>query len=173
MSLVAVGRSSYIEGDHRIKRRDQHMVSLSLPEVEPAERVPGNNERRPESARWRFAHPVLVLGTRLAIGCFLLLTSVYCLLVWVPFSYFGFIRNPLVSWLPLFVRWHGALYTFLVVGVAATLIPDMRRRESRRATFGFLALNGGAAIYFSMVGSLGQLEPDLKVYVWSMLSLFP
>jgi len=149
------------------------MVSLSLPEIEDAERVPRGAEPPLESI-WRSrARAVSVLITRLALGCFLLLTSAYCLLVWVPFAYFGFIRNPLVSWLPLFVRWNGPIYAVLVVAVAATLLPDLGRQESRRAAIGFLALNGVAAIYLCAAGSLGKIEPDLKAYIWSMLSLFP
>lgn len=148
------------------------MVSLSLPEIELAEHVVDAGHA-PENP-WRCsARAGLVLMTRLAIGCFLLLTSIYFVLFWVPFSYFGFIRDPLVSWLPLFVHWHGPIYTALVLGVAATLVPDLRRSESRGATIGFLALNGGAAIYFSIVGALAKIEPDLRVYIRSMLGLFP
>ena len=156
-----------------MKGRSQEMVSLSLPEIEDAERVPCGAEPPLESI-WRSrALALSVLITRLALGCFLLLTSAYCLLVWVPFAYFGFIRNPLVSWLPLFVRWNGPIYAVLLLAVGATLMPNLRHPESRRAAIGFLALNGVAAIYFCAAGSLGKIEPDLKAYVWSMLSLFP
>ncbi len=110
---------------------------------------------------------------RLAFAAFLLLTSVYCLLVWVPFSYFGFIRNPLVSWLPAFVRWHGLAYGALLVAVAGTLVPDLRRPESGRSVIAFLAVNGCVAAYDGWVGGLAAIRPDLESYLWSMLSLFP
>jgi hypothetical protein len=119
------------------------------------------------------AHALFFCGARLAFGAFLLLTSIYCLLVWVPVSYFGFIRNPLVSWLPLFVQLHGIIYGILLGATAVTLIPDLRRRESRRAAAGFLAFNGCAAVYLWRVGALAGVQPDLKSYFWSMLSLFP
>jgi len=149
------------------------MVSPSLRRIEDIERVRHDADPPPESVCWSRARAGFVLITRLALGCFLLLTSAYCLLVWVPFAYFGFIRNPLVNWLPVFVRWNGPIYAVLVVAVAATLVPDLRRNESRRAAIGFLALNGIAAVYFCAAGSLLQVEPDIKAYAWSMLSLFP
>lgn len=149
------------------------MVSLSLPQIEDIRRVPQATDAPPENV-WRSrARAGLILITRLALGCFLLLTSAYCLLLWVPFAYFGFIRNPLLHWLPLFVRWNGPIYAALVLTVAATLFSDLRRSESRRVTIGFLALNGTAAIYCCVAGALSKIEPDLKAFAWSLLSLFP
>ena len=110
---------------------------------------------------------------RLAFGGFLLLTSVYCLLLSVPFSYFGFIHNPLITWLPAFVRLHGLLYGVLLSTVALTLIPELRAKATRRAVIGFLAFNGSGAIYLWRANALAGLQLDLRSYVWSMLSLFP
>ena len=112
-------------------------------------------------------------STRLAFAAFLLLTSVYCLLVWVPFSYFGFIRNPLVSWIPLFVRLHGLIYGILLSAVAVTLLPDLRREQTRRGAWGFLVFNGIALVYVWGGHALAGLRTDIESYLWSMLSLFP
>ena len=102
-----------------------------------------------------------------------MVTSVYCLLVWVPFSYFGFIRNPLLGWIPLFVRFHAILFGVLLGAVAVTLIPDLRRKATQSSAVGFLVLNGCFFVYLWRWGGLATLQPDSTSYIWSMLSLFP
>lgn len=151
-------------------------MSLSLPRV--GDHSPPlcreQSLARSRGTPWRaFAGSGFGVFTRAAFGSFLLLTSVYCLLTWVPFSYFGFIHNPLLSWLPLFVHWHGMLYALVLTLVAITLIPDLRRPQTRAGVLGFLVLNGSAALYLWTRGVLGKLDSSLEAYLWSMLSLFP
>lgn len=127
-----------------------------------------------ENAPWLGVLRVAMFSCiRLAFAGFLFLTSLYCLLVWVPFSYFGFIRNPLLSWLPTFVHLHGLLYGVLLLPLAFTLTPTLRRNETRRAAIGFLLLNSGAALYLWRAQALAAIQPDLSSYFWSMLSLLP
>lgn len=152
-------------------------MSISVPQIGAGRESLGGEGlaalAQGRSAWLRLAHALLFWCFRLAFGAFLLLTSVYCLLVWVPFSYFGFIHNPLLSWLPQFVRLHGLIYGVLLAAVALTLIPDLRRRETRRAAWSFLAFNGCTFVYLWRANALAGLEPDIKSYLWSMLSLFP
>ena len=42
------------------------------------------------------AAALFFLATRLAFGLLCLVTSVYCLLLYIPFSYHGFIHDPIV-----------------------------------------------------------------------------
>jgi len=152
-------------------------MGIFLPQIgtarEPLAGAPSYAPARGKLSWLNVGYALFFCSARLAFGAFLLLTSVYCLLVSVPFSYFGFIRNPLVSWLPLFVQLHGLIYGILLGAVAITLIPDLRRTETRRAAVGFLALNGSVFVYIWREGALAGLQPDLSGYLWSMLSLFP
>jgi len=111
--------------------------------------------------------------SRLAFAAFLLLTSLYCILVWVPFSYFGFIRHPLMSWIPVFVHLHALFYAVVLVPVCLTQISHLRRTETRRAAAGFLAVNGLGVIYLWRTDGLANVQPDLQSYIWSLLWLFP
>jgi hypothetical protein len=120
-----------------------------------------------------FARALPFCVSRIAFASFLLLTSVYCLLVWVPFSYFGFIRYPLMSWIPLFVRLHASIYAGVLIAVGLTQISSLRRRETRTAVSGFLALNCAAVVCLWRNHTLARIEPGLPSYIWSLLSLFP
>jgi hypothetical protein len=118
------------------------------------------------------AHAFFFCCTRLAFGGFLLLTSVYCLLVWVPFTYVGFVHNPLLNWIPLFVGFHGLIFGILLGAVALTLKSDLRRKETRTATFIFLGVNGCIFVYLSR-GALARVQPNFESYLWSLFSLCP
>lgn len=110
---------------------------------------------------------------RALFGAFLLLTSAYCLLLYIPFTYFGFIHNPLLAWLPVFVQIHAYLFLGLVAAVAATLLPQLRWPETRRPMLGFVVVNGLIAVYLVLRPALPGMERDMFAYVWSMLCLFP
>ena len=45
-----------------------------------------------------------LLSARLVFALFVLMTSVYCVLAYVPFTYHWVIKCPVVAWLPLFAR---------------------------------------------------------------------
>jgi hypothetical protein len=152
-------------------------MGISLPQIEtsrehlyqarPRDRAEG------EKAWYSLASILFFCGSRLAFGGFLLLTSVFCLLTSVPFAYFGFIHNPLLGWLPDFERLHGLLYGVFLSAVAITLIPDLRRKETRRGVAGFLAINIAVAIYLLRADDLAALQPDFISYFWSMICVFP
>ena len=113
------------------------------------------------------------LGVRLAFGGFLLLTSVYILLLYIPFTYFGFIQNPLLGWLPVFVRIHSYLFAILLGATVVTLLPDLRAARTWRSAAAFVVLNGGICIYLMLRPALGSMLRDLFTYVWGLLCLFP
>jgi hypothetical protein len=155
----------------------KQIVDRTLPRIrtsrELSGRVPSLAASTEKIASRSLAEVIFFCGAQLAFAAFLVLTSVYCLLVWVPFSYFGFIHNSLLSWLPAFVRLHGLIYGVLLCVVAITFIPDLRRTETRRAAMGFLLVNGGIFVYLWRERSLASLQPDFFSYLWSMLCLLP
>ncbi len=113
------------------------------------------------------------LATRLAFGLLCFVTSIYCLLLYIPFSYYGFIRDPILWWLPAFVRLDGYLYGITLSAVAVTLIPDLRKPETRVPVAAFLGMNAALSVCFIWFSSLRHLEPDLAAFSWSIVSLFP
>jgi Sulfatase len=151
-------------------------VGISIPQI-------GTVRERPVSAVSRtfeqkntwvsLANALFFCTSRIAFVGFLLLTSVYCLLLYVPFAYFGFIHNALLGWLPAFVRLHGVIYAVLVSAVSLTLIPDLLRNETRSVAAAFLGLNAGVSVYLCCRGSLGNLQPDFISFLWGVYALIP
>lgn len=83
------------------------------------------------------------IGARLVLGVFALLTSFYCLLAYVPFTYLQFLQFPHLGWLTLFVRFHAWIFLAVVVFVSATVIAESKLSSARLAAFSFL---GGLAV---------------------------
>src|SRR6267378_235959 len=91
---------------------------------------------------------ILFLAARLYFGAFILLTSFYCLLAYIPFTYHWFIQNPLVFWFPVFVRFHAYFFIIAIGAAGATLLPDLHNEKTKRLVLAFFMFNTLAAIIF-------------------------
>jgi hypothetical protein len=113
------------------------------------------------------------LCTRFGFFAFWLVTFAYCVLAYVPFSYFGFIQNPLLPSIPLFVTYFALLYAVVLCGVSVTLIPDLYQDRTRVSAAGFIVLNGIACCYLWRHRVLITLDPEPASYLWGLVSLYP
>ncbi len=115
-----------------------------------------------------FQTPVIL--PRLLCAAFLLITSFYCLLAYVPFTYREFIQPQLIGWVTFFVRWHVHLYWINALMMAWMLLANRRDRRNR-LVFGylvFLALVGFALAFYSL---LARLENNFQSLLYSFLPL--
>ena len=112
-------------------------------------------------------------SVRSLFAAFILLTSVYCLLLYIPFAYLGFLRDPAMNWIFLFVQVHADIYGVLLATVALSLVPALRDTKTRASALGFVFLNATFCAYQLAGHGLGTLAPNIFSYVWSMAALFP
>ena len=110
---------------------------------------------------------------RLCFCAFMLVTAAYCLLAYIPFTYQWVINYNLVGWLPGFVKCHPYLYWLALVMVAATLVPDLRRGETRRLAVGFLLGHAAVGVGLVLRPVLSGIENDGISFIWSVAWLFP
>lgn len=111
---------------------------------------------------------------RLVAGTYFVLTSLYCLLAFLPYTYFFLIKSPAYAWMPWFAGHQAALYW---VAVAATVAANWRPVEEwSRRDRQFLAgigLAAAAGIYLSVRPFLPSLEDNRSAYWWSLAALAP
>jgi glucan phosphoethanolaminetransferase (alkaline phosphatase superfamily) len=69
----------------------------------------------------------LEILAKLWLGIFLLLSSIYCLLAFIPYTYFFLIKEPPYEWLIGFTRFHSALYW---TAFAAALLAYWKKRNN-------------------------------------------
>lgn len=115
----------------------------------------------------------LLLGARFLFGLFFLMTSSYCLLAYIPFTYQWVIKCTLVKWLPIFVKLHPFLYWIVIGLVTVTLLPEFARPRSRRLAAGFIIVHAAAGVLLLFRPLLANLPDDARSFYWSLISLFP
>jgi hypothetical protein len=114
---------------------------------------------------------ILFVAARLCFALFVLMTSVYALLTHIPFTYFNFLKY--LSWLPVFVKLHPYLFWMALGILTPTLVPDLRRKETRRLTLEFLFVHFLAGVWFLFRPLLSGLDNDNISFIWSVVALFP
>jgi hypothetical protein len=110
---------------------------------------------------------------RVAFVFFMLATSVYCLLAYIPFSYFHFLKFNHIASLTAFVKFHPYLYCLVAGVLCVTLLDDLRSEKTRKLTlgfFGFLSLTGIALLILPL---LANLQNNFASFLYSLLMLVP
>jgi hypothetical protein len=118
-----------------------------------------------KSASMRFGSRTAI---KLAWAAYLLLTSVYCLLAYLPYTYYAVIKAPPYEWLPWFVAHHARMFWVLL---AFTVIVWTRRTQAYFLFFfGSCALAGLVLLFHPLLPGLQCNSAD---YTWSLIALFP
>ena len=111
----------------------------------------------------------LVTLLRLAWGGYLLLTSIYCLLAFLPYTYYALIKAPAYAWMPWFVQHQAALYWIFLLGV--TLAGWPRKRST--AHFVLVGSQGALGLFITAHPFLSDLQSNSAAYFWSVAILAP
>lgn len=106
---------------------------------------------------------------KLSWGTYLLLTSLYCLLAFLPYTYCALIKAPPYEWMPWFVQHHALLYWLAWAAAAAAFWPGGKKR-GHAAMFAALAVPG---VYLALRPLLPGVQSDRAAYVAGLLALLP
>lgn len=119
------------------------------------------------------SRPALFFAARLIVGIFILMTAGYCVLAYIPFSYHWILNGSIASW----VRQFGSLQPFFywpVLGLAVlSIAANLRRREARNLTLGFIAVHSFIGLYLMFRPLLKDLPNDDSSLRWGLIALFP
>ena len=107
--------------------------------------------------------------TRLLWGIYLLLSSIYCLLAFLPYTFFALIKAPAYEWMPWFAHHQAALYWLVFLGVAITRWAD----ENNFYDYLLLATLAAVGVWLTTRPFLPALQNDWPSYRWSLLILAP
>jgi hypothetical protein len=113
---------------------------------------------------------------RLAAGTYFVLTSLYCLLAFLPYTYCAFIKAPPYPWMPWFTHHQAALYWVAATAglVAASGSSLLVSRKNKNAPFlaGTCVLIA-VGVYLSIWPFLPSLQSNRAAYWWSLVALLP
>jgi hypothetical protein len=102
-------------------------------------------------------------------GLYFLLTSVYCLLAFLPYTYCALIKAPAYEWMPWFVRHHASLYWVALLAAAAAHWPA----EKSQLRNGLLVVLAAVGIGLTLRPFMATVQNNQSAYVWSLAALLP
>lgn len=113
---------------------------------------------------------------RLVAGTYFVLTSLYCLLAFLPYTYCAFIKAPPYPWMPWFAHHQAALYWVavaagLLAANGSSLLADWKNRNAPFLAGVCLLCVGG--IYLTRWPFLPGLQDNRAAYWWSLAALLP
>lgn len=108
---------------------------------------------------------------RVLSGAYFVLTSLYCLLAFLPYTFYFLIKAPAYAWMPWFVHHQAVLYWLAAAATVATNADFSKQRDNRFLTVVGLMVVGG--IYLTFRPFLPALEDNRAAYCWSLASLIP
>jgi len=112
---------------------------------------------------------------RCVAGAYFVLTSLYCLLAYLPYTYTAFIKAPPYPWMPWFAHHQAGLYWLAVVAaiVAAENVSIGKLLLRDKAKITFTAALAAIGIYLTARPFLSTVQSDRSAYWWSIASLLP
>jgi phosphoglycerol transferase MdoB-like AlkP superfamily enzyme len=100
---------------------------------------------------------------------YFLLTSVYCLLAYLPYTYYAVIKAPPNPWVPWFAAHHVEIYWVLLLCGIGAYWPQRRSRQLL-ILFGASTVGG---ILLAFHPFLPKLQSNSTAYAWSIAALIP
>ncbi len=113
-------------------------------------------------------------AARCLFAFFLLFTSFYSVLAYVPETYIAFIQAPFLTWVPMLIRVHPYVYTALAAAVGLSLW--MERGDdctSRRMALEFIGAALLVSIYLFLMRPFSGLRNDSRSFVLGLAAMFP
>jgi sulfatase-like protein len=108
---------------------------------------------------------------KIFFGAFFALTSLYCLLAFLPYTYYSMIKSPAYAWMPWFARHHALLFCLAALA-AAIAYRSAKRRAAYFVCFGVLAC---VAVFLLVRPFLVNIESNGTAYwggaaaLWTIL----
>jgi len=113
---------------------------------------------------------------RLIAGLYFIVTSLYCLLAFLPYTYCAFIKAPPYPWMPWFTHHQALLYWIALASAMAAGNPGFRNNLGRLKEARFMVAAGLfaiAGIYLGARPFLPGLQNTRTAFLWSFASLLP
>src|SRR5690349_14901311 len=103
---------------------------------------------------------------RCLFAFFLLFTSFYSVLAYVPETYIAFIQAPFLAWVPMLIRVHPYVYAALAAFVGLSLWMERGDdRVSRRMALEFIGVASLVSIYLFLARPFSGLRNDSHSFV--------
>ena len=101
------------------------------------------------------------------------LTSLYCLLAYIPDTYFAFIQAPFQPWVVALIHFHPYLYLCAFLLLSLSMLSEYTTGGARRMVLEFVAFHAALAIFFFVKQPFSHVGNNSLSFLWSLAALFP
>src|SRR4051812_50179045 len=112
---------------------------------------------------WGLVKLIFTSVLKMVWGGFLLVTSQYCLLAFLPYTYHAFIHAPPYLWMLVFVKYHGLLYWLAIICAALGFLPE----EMSAAYVVFIGGEGGGGSWVFFRPVIAAPREDRRASPWA------
>ena len=109
---------------------------------------------------------------KVAAGTYFVVTSLYCLLAFLPYTFCAFIKTPPYAWMPWLAHHQAGLYWLAIGAALASGWPVQIRWKDTRTLLGIGLLAAGG-VYVTLRPFLPGLQSNNAAYLWSLIALLP
>ncbi|HWZ41964.1 MAG TPA: sulfatase-like hydrolase/transferase [Candidatus Saccharimonadales bacterium] len=102
-------------------------------------------------------------------GAFFVLTSMFCLLAYIPYTYLFLVKEPPMQWLIVFIQYHAVLY-WICFTLSLYGYWPVRKSRLAQAAWSIQAVCG---IFFTARHYIPAIKNDLWAYAASLIVLAP
>jgi hypothetical protein len=109
---------------------------------------------------------------KIVVGMYFVLTSLYCLLAFLPYTFCAFIKTPPYAWMPWLAHHQAATYWLATAAALLARWPMPAGARNIRTLIG-IGLLGAGGIYVTLRPFLPGLQSNGTAYAWSLTALLP
>jgi hypothetical protein len=117
--------------------------------------------------------PPLFFFARMAVAAFYVVSAIYCLLAYIPFTYQQVHVGGLLPWLTAFVRIHPYLNVAALALLVPTVWAELRDTRAKIPTIGLLAASAAGMVALFIHPVLANLTNDASSLGWCVVMLLP
>jgi arylsulfatase A-like enzyme len=129
----------------------------------------------PNASEFLIETPMTFYGraSRAAFAALILLTSIYCLLAYLPFTYFNVVKFPMFRWVSWFERFYPLLYGTFSGAVCLSFQRQLRVPKTKRIIWAFIFLNVLVTVALSVRNVVAQMPNDERSLIAGFAVFLP
>ena len=113
------------------------------------------------------------IAARLIFALLGLITSIYCMLAYLPTIYVSFIQAPSYQWLAVLMRLHPYIFATVLLFLSLAIFAERRAGREGRMVLEFVGVQAAAAVFFLWKRPFSNLGNNSLSLLWSLAILFP
>ena len=113
------------------------------------------------------------IAARLIFALLGLITSIYCMLAYLPDIYVSFIQAPSCQWLAVLMRLHPYIFATVLLFLSLAIFAEHRAGREGRMALEFVGVQAAAAVFFLWKRPFSNLGNNSLSLLWSIAILFP